>query len=186
MRDYRKNTVRRSTGNTGFPGWLGLVVGLAIGLSVAGGVWLNKPKTPAEAVATPIKKAAPQSARDESNEQQNANATEYTFYNRLKNFEVIIPEKEKDVRRDIKPAPETRPGAYILQAGSFKSIAEADQRRAKLALIGVESKIQQVTLDTDTWQRVRIGPISNLEDLNRIRTRLRQSDVDALVIRVGD
>jgi cell division protein FtsN len=186
MRDYRKNTVRRSHNSANFPGWLGLVVGLAIGLSVAVGVWLHKPKAPVEAIVAQPKKAAPQSARDESNEQQNQNATEYTFYNRLKNFEVIIPEKEKDVHRDIRPAPETRPGAYILQAGSFKSVSEADQRRAKLALIGVESKIQQVTLDTETWQRVRIGPISNLDDLNRIRTRLRQADVDALVIRVGD
>ncbi len=186
MRDYRKTPVRRSRSAGSMPGWLGLLVGLAIGLSVAGGVWLHKPKVSSEVVAAAPKKPAPQSARDESSDQQNPNATEYTFYKALKNFEVIIPEKEKDVHRDIKPAPETRPGAYILQAGSFKSVAEADQRRAKLALLGIESKIQQVTLDTDTWERVRIGPMSNLDELNRIRTRLRQADVDALVIRVAD
>jgi cell division protein FtsN len=33
---------------------------------------------------------------------------------------------------------------------------------------------------------VRIGPITSLDELNRVRTRLRQADVEALVIRVGD
>ena len=74
----------------------------------------------------------------------------------------------------------------MLQAGSYKNFADADRVRAQLALAGVESKVQKVTVDTDTWHRVRIGPISNLDELNRVRTRLRQADVDALVIRVGD
>jgi cell division protein FtsN len=99
---------------------------------------------------------------------------------------VVIPEKDKDVHRDLRPAPETRPGTYVLQAGSYRNFADADRIRAQLALQGVESKVQKVTVDTDTWHRVRIGPITNLEQLNRIRTRLRQADVDALVIRVGD
>ncbi|HUO96702.1 MAG TPA: SPOR domain-containing protein, partial [Steroidobacteraceae bacterium] len=83
-------------------------------------------------------------------------------------------------------APETRPGTYVLQAGSYRNLADADRIRAQLALAGVESKVQKVTVDTDTWHRVRIGPITNLDELNRIRTRLKQADVDALVIRVGD
>ena len=74
----------------------------------------------------------------------------------------------------------------MLQAGSYKNFGDADRVRAQLALAGVESKVQKVTVDTDTWHRVRIGPITNLDELNRIRTRLRQSDIDALVIRVGD
>jgi cell division protein FtsN len=36
------------------------------------------------------------------------------------------------------------------------------------------------------WHRVRIGPITDLADLNRLRGRLRAADFDALVIRVGD
>jgi cell division protein FtsN len=46
--------------------------------------------------------------------------------------------------------------------------------------------VQKVTVDADTWHRVRIGPITDLNQLNRLRTRLRQADIDALVIRVGD
>jgi hypothetical protein len=33
---------------------------------------------------------------------------------------------------------------------------------------------------------VRIGPITDLTELNRLRARLRAADLDALVIRVGE
>jgi cell division protein FtsN len=41
-------------------------------------------------------------------------------------------------------------------------------------------------VDTDVWHRVRIGPINNLDELNRVRKQLEAADVDALLIRVGD
>jgi len=41
-------------------------------------------------------------------------------------------------------------------------------------------------VDADVWHRVRIGPINNLDELNRVRRQLRAAEVDALVIRVGD
>jgi cell division protein FtsN len=188
LRDYRKGAARRSrSGGAGFTGWTGLVIGLGCGLLVAAGIWHYKARPPTELAAAKTRKPAPMSARDEAPDKEAAGSgTEYTFYDRLKNFEVVIPEKDKDVHRDLRPAPETRPGTYVLQAGSYRNFADADRIRAQLALQGVESKVQKVTVDTDTWHRVRIGPITNLEQLNRIRTRLRQADVDALVIRVGD
>jgi cell division protein FtsN len=184
-KDYKKLPARRRGG--GMSGTTGLLIGLGIGLAVAAGVWQFKSRpAPAPAAEEP-KKQAPMSAREEAADAPPPpNATDYTFYDRLKNFEVVIPEKEKDVRRDVKPAPETRPGTYVLQAGSYRNFADADRVRAQLALQGVESKVQKVTVDTDTWHRVRIGPIQNLDELNRIRTRLRQAEIDALVIRVGD
>ena len=94
--------------------------------------------------------------------------------------------RTKDVRPDTKSVPETRRGTYVLQAGSYKNFADADRVRAQLALQGVESKVQKVTVDNDTWHRIRIGPISKLDELNRLRQILRKSDVDVLVIRVGD
>lgn len=187
-RDYRKGAARRPrAASAGFSGWTGLAVGLALGLAVAAGVWHYKSRPPVEPVAVKEKKPAPRSASDEAQDGGTpGSSTEYTFYDKLKNFEVVIPEKEKDVHRDLKPAPETRPGTYVLQAGSYRNFADADRVRAQLALQGVESKVQKVTVDTDTWLRVRIGPITKLDELNRIRTRLRQADIDALVIRVGD
>jgi cell division protein FtsN len=62
---------------------------------------------------------------------------------------------------------------------------DADRVRALIALQGVESKIEKVTVDNDTWHRVRIGPISNLQKLEETRSKLRQAQIEALVIRVG-
>jgi cell division protein FtsN len=50
----------------------------------------------------------------------------------------------------------------------------------------VESKIQKVTVDTDTWHRVRIGPITDLQKLEETRSKLRGAQIEALVIRVGE
>jgi cell division protein FtsN len=111
----------------------------------------------------------------------------YDFYEMLPNFEVVVPEKDKDVKRDLPAAARIeRPGVYVLQAGSYRNQADAERVRAQLALQGVEAKVQRVAVDADVWHRVRIGPISNLDQLNRVRKQLRAAEVDALVIRVGD
>src|SRR6202011_4250795 len=186
-RDYK--TKRRK--NTGFSGWTGAVCGLAVGLGVAGIVYIRDHRPDAQ--ITRLAKAAKKKSRGaEMPEAESADsgadepAKSYDFYDMLPKFEVVVPEKEKDVRPDTKSVPETRRGTYVLQAGSYKNFADADRVRAKLALQGVESKVQKVSVDNDTWHRIRIGPISKLDELNRLRQILRKADVDALVIRVGD
>ena len=114
-------------------------------------------------------------------------AEKYDFYQMLPNFEVVVPEKDKDVKRDLPAAAKIeRPGVYVLQAGSYRKEADADRVRAQLALQGVDARVQRVAVDADVWHRVRIGPISNLDELNKVRRQLRAAEVDALVIRVGD
>jgi cell division protein FtsN len=111
----------------------------------------------------------------------------YDFYEMLPNFEVVVPEKDKDVKRDLPAAAKIeRPGVYVLQAGSYRKETDADRVRAQLALQGIDAKVQRVAVDADVWHRVRIGPISNLDELNKVRKQLQAADVDALVIRVGD
>ena len=111
----------------------------------------------------------------------------YDFYEMLPNFEVVVPEKDKDVKRDLPAgAPIERPGVYVLQAGSYRSQADAERVRAQLAMQGVEAKVQRVAVDADVWHRVRVGPVTNLEQLNRLRRQLQAAELDALVIRVGD
>jgi cell division protein FtsN len=73
-----------------------------------------------------------------------------------------------------------------LQAGSFTTYADADRRRAQLALQGIESSIQKIKIDNKTYHRVRIGPTSDLDQLNLLRSRLRAAKIDALRIRLGD
>jgi cell division protein FtsN len=114
-------------------------------------------------------------------------AEKYDFYEMLPNFEVVVPEKDKEVKRDLPAAAKIeRPGVYVLQAGSYRNQADADRVQKQLALQGVQAKVQRVAVDADVWHRVRIGPINNLEQLNKVRKQLQAAEVDALVIRVGD
>ena len=186
-RDYK--TKRRK--NTGFSGWTGVLCGLAMGLGVAAVIYIKDHRPDAQIARTakadkkksrgaePPDTEAGDSGREDSGKS-------YAFYDMLPKFEVVVPEKDKDVRPDVKSVPETRRGTYVLQAGSYKNFADADRVRAQLALQGIESKVQKVYVDNDTWHRIRIGPISKLDELNRLRQILRTSDVDVLVIRVGD
>ncbi len=157
---------------------LGLVAGLGIGLAIH---LLDKPGAPGKPAAA---KPAPASSR--AAETPPAETESYDFYNVLPKFEVVVPEKDKDVRRDVPAQPVEKQGSYILQAGSYKDFNEADRIRAQLALAGIESKVQRVSVDNDTWHRVRIGPLTDLAELNRIRGKLREADLDVLVIRVSD
>lgn len=186
-RDYKT----KRGGSGGLSGWSGLLLGLALGLGVAGIVYLRDHH--AEAPAKVARADKKKTHGSESPEWQTADASSseepaksYDFYDMLPKFEVVVPEKEKDVRPDIKTVAETRRGTYVLQAGSYKNFADADRVRAQLALQGIESKVQKVSVDNDTWHRIRIGPISKLDELNRLRQKLRKAEVDALVIRVGD
>ena len=110
----------------------------------------------------------------------------FDFYEMLPNFEVVIPEQEANVSRDTHQEAVILPGIYVLQAGSFREFADADRRRAELALQGIESRIQRVTIDDKTYHRVRIGPTDDLDELNRLRDRLQQANIDVLRIRLGD
>jgi len=188
-RDYKPR--RKPKG--AFSGWIGVALGLVAGLAVAALVYVKDHKPPTSATQlTKSEKKRPRNAEQPPHPDGagatagDDSGTSYDFYSSLPKFEVVVPEKEKDVRPDIRAVPETRRGTYVLQAGSYKNFADADRVRAKLALQGVESKVQKVSVDNDTWHRIRIGPISDLNQLNRLRAVLRKADVDVLVIRVGD
>jgi len=189
-RDYKAR--RRNSPATGFSGWTGVVIGLSVGLAVAGAVYLKDhhgDMTPAPAAKAVKKKGRPNDPQDADSGGTSAADTpakSYDFYDMLPKFEVVVPEKEKDVKPDIRPVPETRRGTYVLQAGSYKNAADAERVRAQLALQGIEAKVQKVSVDSDTWSRVRIGPLTNLDELNRLRQILRKADIDVLMIRVGD
>jgi hypothetical protein len=186
-RDYKSKRRRPP----GFSGWTGALCGLGVGLAIAGIVYIkdHRPDAPVVRSGKSDKRKSHGNELPDADSQAagaDETAKSYDFYDMLPKFEMVVPEKEKDVRPDAKSIPETRRGTYVLQAGSYKNFADADRVRAKLALQGVESKVQKVSVDNDTWLRIRIGPVSKLEELNRLRQILRRADVDVLVIRVGD
>jgi cell division protein FtsN len=171
-----------------------MVFGLAIGLSVAFAIYMKDRQPVVVMRSTPQQPASMTAAIDESPgvaETQAPGAAEpaarrFDFYDMLPNFEVVIPEQEADVRPDTASKEILQPGIYVLQAGSFAEYMDADRRRAQVALQGIESRIQKVSIDDRTYHRVRIGPFEDLDELNRVRNRLRQADIDVLRIRLGN
>jgi cell division protein FtsN len=184
-RDY-KHAKRRSSDGSGLSGIAGFVMGLAAGLAVALAVYLydRRPQTQAALQSAPVMRdEAPESANAAASSQ--APETQFDFYEMLPKYEVVIPEQNEAPARPGS-GPAVKPGAYILQAGSFRNPADADRRRALIAMQGVESTIQKVTIGKDTWHRVRVGPITSQKKLEETQSKLRQAQVEALLIRVGD
>jgi cell division protein FtsN len=174
-----------------FGRWREFAIGLATGLSLSLFVliWQNYREKHPQATAAEIPKPEPRADKQGAAGDTEESAKNYDFYDMLPKFEVVVPEKDREVansrggaRADIE-----KPGVYVLQAGSYRQQAEADRIRAQLKMQGIDANVQRVAVDDDVWHRVRIGPISDLTELNRLRGRLHAADFDdALVIRVGD
>jgi len=194
-RDYKR--ARRGRLSLDPARWRDLGAGLAAGLCVAGAVYVadhRVAETPPSERPVPRRAAADASgdalaaAGAESAGAADGNGAaegKYDFYQMLPKFEVVVPEKERGTR--IAPAAQIdRPGVYFLQAGSYRDVDVAERVRGQLEKLGITATVQRVAVDADVWHRVRIGPIRDLPQLNRLRSQLRQSDLDALVIRVDD
>jgi cell division protein FtsN len=165
----------------------GFGVALGLSVSVVVLVWQNYREKNAANVTAETPKPEPRSAKAAAESEDGAK--NYDFYDMLPKFEVVVPEKDREVSRDRDSAPAEikRPGEYVLQAGSYRKQEEADRIQAQLKKQGIDATVQRVAVDEDVWHRVRIGPISDLTELNRLRARLRAAEFDnALVIRVGD
>jgi cell division protein FtsN len=73
---------------------------------------------------------------------------------------------------------------YFLQAGAFREQADAENARAKLALLGFSALITERESDNGMLYRVRVGPFSQTETMNRVRSKLSDNGVDVAVVRV--
>jgi cell division protein FtsN len=113
-------------------------------------------------------------------------AAKFDFYSILPSMEVIIPEREIAVQdKDVpkQPGPKSKT-PYILQAGSFKDPQQADRLKAGLALMGIESAIETVTIkDSGVWHRVRVGPFTNMREITRVRSRMRANKIEPILLR---
>jgi cell division protein FtsN len=72
---------------------------------------------------------------------------------------------------------------YFLQAGAFREMSDAENTRAKLALLGFEAAISDRISDAGTLHRVRIGPYSQVEAMTRARAKLVDSGIDVAIVR---
>mgnify|MGYP001136446318 CR=1 FL=1 len=198
-RDYAKNSNKKKEREP-IPGWAWMGGGLTIGLFVAGLVYLNEhtPKKSQQVLTKAVKRSF-DDARNKADEQKNnpeQKRPRFDFYTILPELEVAIPDQElasprskptttdKISRNKTTSTPQQAAGSFTLQAGSFRQREQADSLKAKLALQGVIANIQTVEInDGDTWHRVRIGPSSDLDALNRTRKKLSAIGVATIVVR---
>jgi len=196
----RYNDRRRRKGP---PPWAWAAVGLLVGLFVAFLVFLQlrpapplermvKLETPPEAAATTVEteKAAPTTASAAASKKEAPAPPpkpRFDFYNLLPEMEVIVPEQEVQGEATPEGVKQVQqPGTYLLQAGSFRTREQADQLRARLALLGLETDVQTVTVNNkQTWHRVRVGPFSSLRNLNATRSLLKKNGIEAILIRLA-
>ncbi|MFZ5557031.1 MAG: SPOR domain-containing protein [Pseudomonadota bacterium] len=192
-RDY-KNTRSRSRDARGGSLLVGIVVGLVIGLGIALVVawYLNRgpsPFVPPERAAKPEAPPAapavqglPQDAPPPKPAAKADAKPRFEFYK-------ILPGKEEPVTtpQEIKKA-EEQPGKVVLyvQAGAFQNGADADNLKAKLALLGVVASVQTAAIpDRGTWHRVRAGPFRSVEEANRVQSQLKQNGIEAVLIKLA-
>ena len=137
------------------------------------------PASPSGSVSSPQSAAASGGAQ----------AQQYDFYRMLPRFKVPVSHDDEHAAQAGPPPVATGPAhaagsgpSYVLQIGSYRSTAEADEVRARLGRAGIAAQVQRVVAGSSVWNRVRIGPLSETE-LSRVREQLRTANVHALVIR---
>jgi cell division protein FtsN len=82
-------------------------------------------------------------------------------------------------------APATNdPFTYFVQAGAFKSAADADAQKAKLSMMGIESKVSEREQAGRAIFRVRSGPFDDKDQAEKIKARLDANGMDAALVRV--
>jgi len=176
------------------PGWVWMLFGLGVGLIVAIGVYLRAPadtrarEAPALTAQSTPPKVVPTAARqaEEAPRRPAPEENRFDFYEILPQFEVVVPDDDSPVATAAAARPRlaAAPGSFLLQAGSFSAAADADRLKANLALLGFESHVQRVTIEDDVFNRVRIGPIADIDAAKRIQRQLRDAGIDPLLMKV--
>lgn len=206
MSREHKAARKRAAGQGTHPMLIGVFIGVLLGLCLALGValYLNRaPKpfvnrdadtaaksdsapsksTPKFEPVKPDKSAPPQTSTAPQAGKPPEGKTRFDFYK-------ILPGEEPVTGKELgqsAPAGSSARVVYYLQAGAFQRSADADNLKARLALAGLEAQIQTATLpDNSIWHRVRLGPYSNAQELDKAKVALKENKIDATVIKVNE
>lgn len=193
-RDYKPRQRSNSNGK-GKPFITGLLLGLLLGVGVSAGLaifikngdspFTNQAPRTAHGLPEPVAVAPKEEATDKPR---------FDFYTILPGKEVPVSEQEIKQKERAEQAqtetPEQQPDAeasesYFLQVGAFQTEREADNMKAQLALLGLEAVVQTANIpDKGTWHRVRVGPFSELAQINKSRSELARNGFKADLIKV--
>ena len=195
-RDYKPNPERTRGQSKGSPFFSGLLVGVLLGVaaSLAVVMYIKGGESPfatqqdsklsiAEKIAEDARKAAAIEAKKAEENSANDDKARFDFYTILPGSESKVSTEELSVK-DQQPAEEY---TYYLQAGAFQTGEDADNMKAKLALLGFEAVVQTATIpDKGVWHRVRVGPLDNLDDINKAKNDLAANGFKTDLIKVNN
>lgn len=198
-----RKTVQRNGADrqsSSLPGWMYMLAGLAIGLTVAYAIYVNSNKAPpaqptAEAVsAAPSKPAAskPEPAIVAAEEPVAEGEVTFDFYEMLPNLDVGLGEEQPvagtapATQATATPPAVSKQGIYVIQAGSFSGLADANKRKAELGLLGIRSEIKTGDANGRTVYRVYTAPLTTPDDVNRTSSLLAGAGIEIMPKRVSD
>lgn len=187
---------------------LGLFIGLVVGVGIAFGIVWTINKTP-----LPFQDKAPRTEhKDQTNGQPRSGQAPQPLPGKPGDpvtekprfeFYKILPGEQQATPQGVVPAPATPPPTpaapekapvvpapaaaeqFFLQAGAFQKTQDADNLKARLALLGLEVGVQEVSVpDKGTMHRVRVGPFASSDEMNRVRNQMSQSGIQATPIKI--
>jgi cell division protein FtsN len=84
----------------------------------------------------------------------------------------------------IPTVPGTDPFVYFVQAGAFGRSEDAEQQRAKLAMLGLESRLTEREQSGRSVFRVRLGPFERKGDADSTKEKLTEAGIESALVRV--
>ena len=165
----------------------GLIVGLLFGVAIAVGftIYIKGGESPFSAkteTAVTVESGNPVDTKKDAKADEAPTKDRFEYYNILPGNESKVTEQEiKQLNNDAQPKE-----AYFLQVGAFKTEQEADNVKAKLALLGLEAIIQTATTpDHGVLHRVRVGPYADPSQLTKTRSDLVENGFKPDLIKVN-
>ncbi len=194
-RDYksRKTSTSRKGGSSLIAG---ILIGYTFGLVSAIGVWMYISQTPSpfltEEKSITTKKETLIEPLSDKKVAETDEKPKFDFYKILPGIEepVVAQDFEQAIQQQVAPITENQTSSksiehYFLQAGAFRSTKDAENLKARLALLGIVATIQSAQIpDKGLWHRVRIGPFAEMRNVNQTRASLQQNGIDVSFIKV--
>ena len=180
---------------------VGMFIGLVLGVGMAAGVvwYLNKSPLPFVDRAQPPARAEANAKNGQPSQPlalpgkpgDAVPEKRFQFYDILPGKADAVPDKaakpeakpaetkKEEKKEDKKEEAKESKTPLFLQAGSFSTAQDADNQKAKLAFMGMEAVVQQVMIQDKTFYRVRVGPYTKIDELNKVRAELAKSGIEA-------
>jgi cell division protein FtsN len=73
---------------------------------------------------------------------------------------------------------------FLLQAGAFQASGQAEELKARIALLGLSARVESARIGGNTVYRVRMGPYGTASDLADAKRKLESGGLPAMAIEV--